>query len=559
MFDIFTNLDLLSVGVIIATIGILGFIVFFNNVKSITNRTFLGFCLLTIVWGTLNYLTYQIHTQNTALWLLRFSICSAVWHSMLLFQLLYVFPKEQVIFPKSYKRFFLPIVALTSVLNLTPFTFNRVLEISSEGRVVSVQNGPGIVLFSTVIFALIISAIWIFIKKIKSQKDITPKQVRPILFGIIITFVLILVFNFIFPAFLNNSKYISFGAFFVFPFILGSGYSIFKHQFLNIKIISTEILTLILAVVILLQVVTAKDFTNLVFSFALFILVLTLGILLIKSVRKEVEQRERLEILDKELELANKKLKALDLARAEFITIASHQLRTPPATVKWYLSAVLGGDYGVLPPDTKEPIEKAQRTNNGLISLIDDMLNVSRIERGKMEFLFQETNVEVLAKEVFEQLMPIAKQKNLELQYVAPTKPLPRLMADKEKLKQVMNNIVDNALKYTKQGTVEMRILEDGGNIRFEVKDSGKGFDEEEENAIFEKYMRGKGAENHSAGLGLGMYVGKAIIDQHHGKIWAESGGVGKGSTFIFTIPIQNNLKATTLLDLSNPGRIEPS
>lgn len=264
-------------------------------------------------------------------------------------------------------------------------------------------------------------------------------------------------------------------------------------------------------------------------------------------------------LLYEQLKVANEQLKALDKARAEFITIASHQLRTPPATVKWYLSAVLSGDFGNLETETKQAIEKAQRTNNGLISLIDDMLNVSRIERGKMEFLFQETDPQSIADEVFEQLFPISKEKGLELTFIKPQQKLPTLMADKEKLKQVMNNIVDNALKYTKKGKVEIKIYEKEKSINFEVTDTGKGFDDEEKAAIFEKYKRGKDAQNHSAGLGLGMYVGYAIINQHHGKIWATSPGVGKGSTFAFSIPIENNLKQTTLLDLTQPGQIQPS
>ncbi len=184
------------------------------------------------------------------------------------------------------------------------------------------------------------------------------------------------------------------------------------------------------------------------------------------------------------------------------------------------------------------------------------MLNVSRIERGKMEFLFEETDVAELANITLEQLQPIAQEKHLELVYQPPVNHLPKIMADKEKLRQVMNNLIDNAIKYTKKGTIRIQLRQDGNDLRFEVADTGKGIAREEQGLIFEKYTRGKGSINQSAGLGLGLYVAKIVIGQHKGKIWAESTGEGRGSKFIFTVPIHTNLTKTTLLDLAQNQNI---
>ena len=178
------------------------------------------------------------------------------------------------------------------------------------------------------------------------------------------------------------------------------------------------------------------------------------------------------------------------------------------------------------------------------------MLNVSRIERGKMEFLFEPTDVEELARFSYEQLLPIAGDKKLHLTYEPPASPLPQIMADKEKLRQVMNNIIDNALKYTKQGTIAVSIFQQGDEIEFRVKDSGKGISPEEKESIFLKYKRGKESVKQSAGLGLGLYVAKVIVEQHKGRIWAESPGEGQGSVFCFSLPINSDLKQTALVDL---------
>ncbi len=179
------------------------------------------------------------------------------------------------------------------------------------------------------------------------------------------------------------------------------------------------------------------------------------------------------------------------------------------------------------------------------------MLNVSRIERGKMEFMFEETDVEALARAAYEQLIPMSLEKKLELTYKAPQSPLPKIMADKEKLRQVMNNLIDNALKYTKSGMVSVSIFRTNAAIQFQVTDTGKGIPAGHFDEIFEKFTRGKESIKQSAGLGLGLYVAKVIIEQHKGKIWAESQGEGKGSTFIFTLPIHNHLTKTTLLDFT--------
>ncbi len=547
MFIFLRHLDLLSVGIVIAAIAILGFVAIFSDSKSITNRTFFCFCLLTIFWGSLNYLSYQINIPDLAFWLLRLGIFTAVWHAFFLFQLLYVFPKREFAFPAYYENFLIPLVFLAAFLNLTPFTFSHISALSSSNQIIKVANGPGIILFSVVIFALIIGGIFVFIKKIRSGKDLNPDQVKIMATGIVLTFGLILIFNFILPAFFNNSHFINFGALFIFPFIVGTGYSIFRHGVLNIKIISTEILTFILSLVILLEVITTTDPIYLIFRVLIFLLVVVVGVLLIKSVINEVRQREQLQILTSELAAANEKLKTLDQARAEFISIASHQLRTPPATIKWYLSAVLSGDYGKLPEEIGGVLKKTEQTNNHLISLIEDMLNVSRIERGKMEFLFEPANVEELARFAYEQLLPIAHDKKLSLTYDPPAQPLPLVTVDREKLKQVMNNLIDNALKYTKAGTVNVKIFRDGENVRFEVRDTGKGISKADSASIFQKYTRGKESIKQSAGLGLGLYVAKIIIEQHKGRIWAESLGEGKGSVFLFTLPIQSNLQPTSI------------
>lgn len=257
-------------------------------------------------------------------------------------------------------------------------------------------------------------------------------------------------------------------------------------------------------------------------------------------------------LLYEKLKVANEQLKALDKARAEFISIASHQLRTPPATIKWYLGAILAGDFGALADDLKAALQRTNVTNEAQIATIDDLLNASRIERGKLEFFFEKNPLEPVVSALVEQMTPLAAMKKLVLEYTPPVAKLPDILMDKEKVRQVVNNMIDNAIKYSKTGTIKVALKQEDDSLVIRVSDNGKGISADELKTIFEKYSRGHDSVTHATGLGLGMYVAKVIVEQHLGKIWAESEGVGKGSTFCFSLPIHSDLKPTTV-DLAQP------
>ncbi len=494
---------------------------------------------------------YQFQDTLIILWFIRLVMFCATWQAYSFFLLTYVYPDEQKELPFFVKKYLIWLVTVTSIITLTPLMYSSVLPTKNIGQVAEAIPGPGIFLFAIVAIGLVITSIIQLIKRHTKTTLIQKTQLNLLFSGTALTFLLIISFNFIAPNFFQNYSFIPLASVFVFPFIIFTAYAILKHHLFNAKVISTEIATFLLLVASFVEVILSKSSFEIALRFIIFLILLVISTILLKSVRKEVEQREKLEILTKQLEDANEKLKALDKARSEFITIASHQLRTPPATIKWYLSSILDGDYGKLKAEQKEILEKTNRTNNSLISLVDDMLNVSRIERGKMEFLFQPANLLDLAKITFEQLEPIAKEKGLALTFKIPKGKFPEIMADKEKVRQVMNNMIDNAIKYTKAGSVNVSLRAENGQIIFQTQDTGKGISPEEADSIFEKFSRGKESVKQSAGLGLGLYVAKIIIGQHKGKIWAESPGPGKGSSFIFSLPINNDLKETTLVDLT--------
>ncbi|MEK9209580.1 MAG: HAMP domain-containing sensor histidine kinase, partial [Patescibacteria group bacterium] len=265
------------------------------------------------------------------------------------------------------------------------------------------------------------------------------------------------------------------------------------------------------------------------------------GYLLIKSVLREVRQREEIQRLAVGLEDANKRLVKLDREKSEFLSIATHQLRTPMTVVKGYISMILEGTFGRFEEKAKEALAKVYTSNERLIKLIDDLLNISRIERGKMEYDFQELALEKLVGDVVSELKPVAERKNLKLVW-QESKDLPKVKFDESKMRQVVLNLIDNAIKYTEKGEIVLKLERANQKIRLSVKDTGEGIEKEKLPLLFKRYSRLAGSKSiyarHTQGMGLGLYVAKRIIDDHKGKIWAESEGEGKGSTFFVELSV---------------------
>lgn len=240
-----------------------------------------------------------------------------------------------------------------------------------------------------------------------------------------------------------------------------------------------------------------------------------------------------------DLRLANEKLTKLDQAKSEFISIASHQLRTPLTVIKGYISMMLEKSFGDLSDTETDALKKVYESNERLIKLVENLLNISRIESGRLQFLYEDMHLETVVDSVVGELETTAKKKKLKLIYKKPKKLLPLVKLDAEKIRQVIMNLIDNSIKYTNRGTVTVTLKQAKKNIEFSVSDSGMGISKSDLKNLFKKFSRGKDVSLvHTEGTGLGLFVAKQMIQYHKGKIWAESRGVGKGSRFVFTLPI---------------------
>lgn len=239
------------------------------------------------------------------------------------------------------------------------------------------------------------------------------------------------------------------------------------------------------------------------------------------------------------LKKANKKLKALDALKDDFVSVASHELRTPMTAIKSYLWMALDGRGGKLSDKQKYYIGRSYESTERLIKLVNNMLNISRIESGRMSLTFGTVDMIKLASEVAEEVKPRAIESGLTVK-VEGTE-LPMAVADGDKIREVLINLVGNSLKFTpRNGKITIHFEAKGEEIITAVTDSGTGMTAEDMKHLFQKFglMAGSYQVNHSsaAGSGLGLYISAQIIHLHGGKIWAESAGIGQGSTFYFSL-----------------------
>jgi len=249
---------------------------------------------------------------------------------------------------------------------------------------------------------------------------------------------------------------------------------------------------------------------------------------------------ENLEKTQKRIELQNIQLKKLDKIKSDFLNITSHELRTPMSAIKGYIQMILKRTLGEITEEQKQALTVIVRNTNRLDNLIQDILDISRLESGTMKFISEPTNIQQMTNEAIETTHLIAETKTITLSAEVEQN-LSDITMDKERIKQVIMNLINNAIKFSpNKSTVILRAKKETNNILFEVQDHGRGIPKEHQTKIFDTfYQVDSGMDRKFGGAGLGLAIARGIVLSHGGNIWVESSGTpGEGSTFKFTIPL---------------------
>lgn len=235
--------------------------------------------------------------------------------------------------------------------------------------------------------------------------------------------------------------------------------------------------------------------------------------------------------------------KLIETMKTEFVSIAAHQLRTPLSAIKWTLRMLLDGDIGELTAEQKELLEKTYESNERMISLINDLLNVTRIEEGRFLYKPVPSQLEDLVEVAVRNADDLLKIKKIKLEFQKPEEILPKILADQEKIGLVIQNLLENAIKYTPEGgEIKIFLSQKKKQLVFEIKDSGVGIPLDQQNRIFTKFFRGSNVMRmETDGSGLGLYTAKNIVEAHKGKIWFDS-KEGRGTSFYFSLPVSEKV-----------------
>jgi len=233
------------------------------------------------------------------------------------------------------------------------------------------------------------------------------------------------------------------------------------------------------------------------------------------------------------------KQKELDKLKSEFVSIASHQLRTPLSIIKWNLKMSMDQELGKLSKKQKEILKKTYQSNERMISLVNNLLDVSRIEEGKIDYKFKKINIIEVLENLIQQHQVLIKEKKIKLKKDFKKKKAIFIKADKDKIALALGNIIDNAIKYTPaNGQITIILKKQAKKIKISIKDTGIGMNQEEQEKLFTKFFRSTSAKRtQTQGSGLGLFISKNIIEQNKGKIKASS-KPGKGTKFTCVFPI---------------------
>ncbi len=517
---------------------IMGFLVGFGSDDKKGKKSFVFFSISTFIWAVFVFLIYEYNFPITVR--LSYSGGALMITSLLLW--VYNFTSTSEVRKSSFLKIILPGLFFLFVPFIDGLLICNIRENSIGGF--DADDGVLFPLYAFYILFVYIFVIFRLVKLLRVTSENKKRQVKAILKGVSLFIGLSILFVFVLPLF-GYDKFIDFDVPFSMFFVVFAAYAMVKYRLMNIKIITVQVLALVVLAMSFVDIFSTQNVQMTFYKIFIFITLAILFYFLVKSVIIEINRKEELQKMTDSLAKANEELRKLDNAKTEFISIASHQLRTPLTAVKGFISLILEGSYGEISKGVRDALEKAYSSSERLIDLVEDLLNVSRIESGRMQFIFAKTDLIKIIKDLQVNFAMIAKGKGLSLDFKLPKAKIPKLYLDASKIREVVSNLIDNALKYTKEGGVTVTVEKTSSKtVRIVVADTGIGIPPQEAPHLFKKFSRGKDIERlHANGTGLGLYVGKSIIDRHCGKIWFESAGAGKGTKFIIELPIKRSIK----------------
>ncbi|MES2985767.1 MAG: ATP-binding protein [Patescibacteria group bacterium] len=507
-------------------------VAFQSDRENKVNRYWFYFSIPFAAWSMALYFLTSASTAESAFKWQYILDASAVWIPSTYF----AFVATLLRYKKTYTRTILYIVSFAmAILSFSPlFKVGMVQKFDFFW----INPGPLYILFpiffaSTVILSVF--HIWNTLKKIEPGSTYR-SQLKNTLIVCLIGFTAGGT-NF-FPQFFNIYP---FGNYIVILYIIVMVYGVIRYKVLSPKVVTAQLFTSALILISFIEIILSEGVSQITFKIVIFIFVAIFSWLFIKSVKVEIKTKEELQKSSELLVKKNAELHRISEEKSEFVSLASHQIRGPLTSIKGYISLLRDEDLGPVSKEAKEALGVMELSCTTLASVVNDYLDVTRIEQGRMHYDFVNLDLRELLRECMTELAPSFERSGLACVDNIPKTDeggLFNVRADRTKLKQVIMNIIDNSIKYTPKGSITITACrKTDGIVRVEVSDTGVGISAEVMPKLFVKFSRAPDASQANIlGTGLGLFIAKSFVEAHEGHLWAESAGEGKGSTFIIEL-----------------------
>ena len=529
---------LYSHGVAILAALVFGFVILYKN-KTALNRVFFLVMALFVAWVLLDLMQWATNRPDFLLFMWSISIIVELLVYVESLHVIYLFTAKRDLslgWKVAIFGLLLPILILLPTTKLLPGIYLDTCNAIESPFIVWYTYG---VEFLIVLLSVIFTGIQLRQKTPRERSEAWLFVVGMVLFLVAFSS------GNIIGSITDNWQLAQYGLFGMPVFIGILMYVITKFKSFQTKTLGAQLLVFSIGILVFSLFFAQSLSQTKIITTITFFLICIVGYLLIRSVKRETEQRERLQQLSLRLEKsnldiadANEKLKGLDKLKTEFLSLASHQLRSPLTAIKGYASMLDEGSFGKLDEKQDQAVKRIYTSAQGLVSIVEDLLNVSKIEQGGMKYEMMPTELAPIIKNLFEEMKIPAESKGISFTMQSPRYDKFMANVDPTKIKQVFLNLADNSIKYTPQGgKVEISLSREGDNIIFAVKDNGVGISPETKAKLFEKFSRGEGGRLNTGGSGLGLYLAKQIAIAHKGDVIIESEGLGMGSTFKVILP----------------------
>ncbi len=509
------------------------FFIYFRRQSSPTTTLFTLFLLAIVCWAML-WFYYFVGTPIVSYYALKFSYTAALAIAFTFYLFSVLFPGNTLP-SRNHTLIISSITVILAVFLSTPGTL--VISTSYDnGSVYAKLIGSHFLIFTLAFISYyVVSMTRLWLKSRNSNLQAADRsQLLFILASASLVGFLGIYFDLILGSpYLNDFRYLWTGPLFTTLIAITTMYAIFRLKLFSTKAVASELFVFFVWGFTFVRMLLAADPTEKILNGGLFVLLLGVGLLLIRSVNKEVEQRETIEQQKQELEKANQQQTSL-------LHFISHEIKGYLTKSEAAFAGIIEGDFGKADEGVTKMSQSALGEVRKGVATVMDILDAANLKKGTVSYAKKFFDLKQAVESIVDDLKPSAEEKKLTIEMDVGDGSY-TMMGDEDKFRRhVIRNLIDNAIKYTPKGSISVKLEHTRAAMRLTIQDSGVGITPEDMAHLFTEGGHGKDSIKVNAqSTGYGLYIAKQIVEAHKGKIWAESDGQGKGSRFIIDIPTQ--------------------